>query len=65
MIKKKIRINNEFFLSTAYNELDLKKQKITSYHVEEVKSMGTPKELDNSWKSTWNCLLYTSPSPRD
>jgi len=54
MIEKNIRINNEFFLSTAYNELGLKKQKITSYHVEEVKSMGTPKELDNSWKSTWN-----------
>ena len=54
MIEKNIRTNNEFFLSTVYNELDLKKQKIKSCHVEEIKSMGTPKELDNSWKSTWN-----------
>ena len=49
MINKNIRTNNEFFLSTAFNEFDLKKSEILSYHVEEVKSMGTPEELD-SWK---------------
>ena len=54
MIEKNIRTNNEFFLSTAFNEFILKKQKILSYHVEEVKSMGTPEELDNSWKTNWN-----------
>ena len=54
MIEKNIRTNNEFFLSTAFNEFVLKKQKILSYHVEEVKSMGTPEELDNSWKTNWN-----------
>ena len=46
--------NNELFFSTAFNELDLQKQKVLSYHVEEVKSMGTPEELDNSWKTSWN-----------
>ena len=34
--------------------LFLKNKKILSYHVEEVKSMGTPEELDNSWKTNWN-----------
>jgi len=54
MINKNIRTNNEFFLSTAFNEFILKKQKILSYHVEEVKSMGTPEELDNSRNTNWN-----------
>ena len=51
MIEKNIRTNNELFLSTAFNELDLEKENIVSYYVNEVKSMGTPEELDNSWKS--------------
>ena len=54
MIEKNVRTNNELFFSTAFNELDLQKQKVLSYHVEEVKSMGTPEELDNSWKTSWN-----------
>ena len=54
MIEKNIRTNNELFLSTAFNELDLEKENIVSYYVNEVKSMGTPEELDNSWKSNWN-----------
>ena len=54
MINKNIRTNNEFFLSTAFNELDFEKSKILTYHVNEVKSMGTPEELDNSWKTNWN-----------
>ena len=24
-----------------------------TYHVDEVKSMGTPEELENSWKTNW------------
>ena len=54
MINKNIRTNNEFFLSTAFNEYDLKKSKILTYHVKEVKSMGTPEELENSRKTNWN-----------
>ena len=54
MIDKNIRTNNEFFLSTAFNEFDLKKSQILTYHVNEVKSMGTPEELENSRKTNWN-----------
>jgi ribulose-bisphosphate carboxylase large chain len=54
MIQKNIKTNNEFFLSGAYNEMDLEKEEIAPYHVEEVKSMGTPEELENSWKTNWN-----------
>lgn len=54
MIMKNIRINNEFYLSPAYNELNLKEKKVYPYHVSQVKSMGTPEEMDNSWKTSWN-----------
>lgn len=53
MIEKNIRTNNEFFISTAYNELNLKEKRVYPFHVYEVKSMGTPEELDNSWKTKW------------
>ena len=41
------KIGNEFFLSTAFNEFNFEKSKIMTYHVDEVKSMGTPEELEN------------------
>lgn len=53
MINQEIRTNNEFFLSTAFNEFNFEKSKIMTYHVDEVKSMGTPEELENSWKTNW------------
>ena len=53
MINQEIRTNNEFFLSTAFNEFNFEKSKIMTYHVDELKSMGTPEELENSWKTNW------------
>jgi len=54
MINKNIRTNNEFFLSPAFNEFDLKNSTLLTYHIDELKSLGTPEELENSLKSNWN-----------
>ena len=51
MINKNIRTNNEFFIAPTFNELDLNSKNVLAYHVQNVKSMGTPEELDNSWKT--------------
>jgi len=53
MIQKNLRINNEFFIAPAYNELDLESKNVLPYHVQNVKSMGTPEDLENSWKTKW------------
>ena len=53
MIQKNLRINNEFFIAPAYNELDLESKNVFPYHVQNVKSMGTPEDLENSWKTKW------------
>ena len=53
MIRKNIRTNNEFFIAPSYNELNLKEKIVLTYHIPNVKSMGTPEELDNSWKTNW------------
>ena len=53
MIQKNIRINNEFYIAPAYNELDLQKKKVYPYQINAAKSMGTPEELEDSWKTHW------------
>ena len=53
MIQKNHRTNNEFFIAPAYNELDLESKNVYPYHVQNVKSMGTPEDLENSWKTKW------------
>lgn len=54
MIKKDIRTNNEFFIAPVFNELNLREKHVYPYQVTEVKSMGTPEELDNSLKTSWS-----------
>lgn len=51
MIQKNIRTNDEFFIAPAYNELINIGKEIVPYQVQNVKSMGTPEELEDSWKT--------------
>ena len=45
MIKKNIRVNNEFYVSQVYNEYILDNKKIIHYPVVEIFSINTPEEL--------------------
>ncbi len=47
MISKDIRTNNEFYVCPVYNEAILDNKIITSRHVNEMRGMGTPEELNN------------------
>ena len=47
MIKKNIRINNEFYVCPVYNELLLKNKKVKIHNVEKMYGLGTPEDLDN------------------
>lgn len=47
MIKKNIRVNNEFYVCPTYNELLAKGKKIKIYNVEKMWSLGTPEDLVN------------------
>ena len=47
MIKKNIRVNNEFYVCPVYNEYLKKNKKIKIYEIEEMWGMGTPKDLQN------------------
>ena len=45
MIKKNIRVNNEFYVSQVYNEYILDLKKIIHYPIPEIFSINTPEEL--------------------
>lgn len=45
MIKRNIRTNNEFYVAPVYNILIEQKKKIYPYPVAEMKSLGTPEDL--------------------
>ena len=47
MIKKNVRVNNEFYVCPVYNEFLLSKKKIKIYNVEEMHGLGTPEDLNN------------------
>ena len=47
MIKKNIRVNNEFYVCPVYNEFILERKKIKIYNVEEMQGLGTPEDLNN------------------
>jgi HAD superfamily hydrolase (TIGR01509 family) len=47
MIKKNIRVNNEFYVCPVYNEYLKKNKKIKIYEIEEMWGMGTPQDLQN------------------
>ena len=47
MIKKDIRVNNEFYVCPVFNEAILDKKKIIIDPVEEMHGLGTPDDLNN------------------
>ena len=47
MIKKNIRVNNEFYVCPVYNEFLLDKKKVKIYNVDEMQGLGTPEDLNN------------------
>ena len=47
MIKKNIRVNNEFYVCPTYNQLISKKKKIKIYNVDKMWGLGTPEDLNN------------------
>ena len=47
MIKKNIRVNNEFYVCPVYNEFILEKKKVKVYDVDEMQGLGTPEDLNN------------------
>lgn len=47
MIKKNIRVNNEFYVCPVYNEFILEKKKVKVYNVDEMQGLGTPEDLNN------------------
>ena len=47
MIKKNIRVNNEFYVCPVYNEFLLKDKKVKIHNVEKMWGLGTPEDLNN------------------
>jgi len=46
MIKKDIRVNNEFYVAPVYNESILDGKKFKTYNVDEMYGLGTPEDLN-------------------
>ena len=47
MIKKNIRVNNEFYVCPVYNEFLMKNKKIKIHKVDKMWGLGTPEDLNN------------------
>ena len=47
MIKKNIRVNNEFYVCPVYNQAIEAKKKIKIYNIDEMWGLGTPEDLNN------------------
>ena len=47
MIKKNIRVNNEFYIAPVYNELILEKKSVIPFYVHKMWGLGTPEDLKN------------------
>jgi len=47
MIKKNIRTNNEFYVTSVYNELIADGKKVISFPVNKMWSLGTPNDVEN------------------
>lgn len=50
MVKKNVRVNNEFYVAPTYNEMILEGKKILSYPVAEMRGLGTPEDLQKFMK---------------
>ena len=46
MIKKNIRVNNEFYVCPVYNEAIQDKKKVIIENVEKMWGLGTPEDLN-------------------
>ena len=51
MIKKNIRVNNEFYVCPSYNEFLAKNKKVKIHNVDKMWGLGTPEDLDNFIRS--------------
>lgn len=51
MIRKNIRVNNEFYVAPVYNEMIDEGKKIYPYHVAEMHGLGTPEDLNDFLES--------------
>jgi dTDP-glucose pyrophosphorylase len=47
MIKKNIRVNEEFYIAPVYNELILDKKTLVPFYVNKMWGIGTPEDLKN------------------
>lgn len=47
MIKKNIRVNNEFYVCPVYNEFISTKKKVKIHNVDKMWGLGTPEDLNN------------------
>ena len=47
MIRKNIRINNEFYVCPTYNEFLSKGKKVKIHNVDKMWGLGTPEDLNN------------------
>ena len=47
MIKKNIRVNNEFYVCPTYNQLLAKGKKVKIHKVDKMNGLGTPEDLNN------------------
>tara|TARA_B100001057_G_C22797164_1_gene930102 strand:- start:469 stop:1203 length:735 start_codon:yes stop_codon:yes gene_type:complete len=56
MIKKNIRVKNEFYISQVYNEYILDNKKIIHYPIAEIFSINTPTELENNKQNILNFI---------
>ncbi len=51
MIKKNIRVNNEFYVCPVYNEFLSKNKKVKIHNVDKMFGLGTPEDLNNFIRS--------------
>ena len=51
MIKKNVRVNNEFYVCPVYNEFLAKNKKVKIHNVDKMWGLGTPEDLDNFIRS--------------
>ena len=46
MVNKNIRVNNEFYVAPAYNEMIQNGKKIGIYNIQKMYGLGTPEDLN-------------------
>lgn len=51
MIRKNIRVNDEFYVAPVYNEMILSKKKIINYQIKKMMGIGTPEDLNTYLES--------------